>query len=115
VDGQFFKSAVSGIYKQKVNHADPKDNSTFDQVYFTSDAHYKAGGPVFFMFGGEGAASSFWLTSSNMADNAKKYGALLVELEHRFYGESQPFAELTVDNLKHLNSEQALKDADEFI
>ena len=32
VDGQFFKSAVSGIYKQKVNHADPKDNSTFDQV-----------------------------------------------------------------------------------
>ncbi|CAG2166651.1 unnamed protein product, partial [Oppiella nova] len=115
VDGQFFKSAVSGIYKQKVNHADPKDNSTFDQVYFTSDAHYKAGGPVFFMFGGEGAASSFFLTSSNMADNAKKYGALLVELEHRFYGESQPFAELTVDNLKHLNSEQALKDADEFI
>ncbi|CAG2182098.1 unnamed protein product, partial [Oppiella nova] len=110
------KSAVSGIYKQKVNHADPKDNSTFDQVYFTNDAHYKAGGPVFFLFGGEGAASSVRLSSmTNIGDNAKTYGALLVELEHRFYGKSQPFAELTVDNLKHLNSEQALKDADEFI
>jgi lysosomal Pro-X carboxypeptidase len=38
-------------------------------------------------------------------------GALVVALEHRFYGESQPFDNLSNDNLRYLTSEQAY-DAD---
>jgi hypothetical protein len=36
-------------------------------------------------------------------------------LEHRFYGASQPFADLSTDNLAYLNSQQALADAANFI
>jgi len=35
-------------------------------------------------------------------------------LEHRYYGESSPFKELTSDNLKYLSSKQALFDLATF-
>ena len=37
---------------------------------------------------------------------AQSLGALLVMTEHRFYGESQPFADLSTENLQYLTSEQ---------
>lgn len=48
---------------------------------------------------------------------AKKYSALILTLEHRFYGESMPFgdASLQLQNLKYLNTEQSLKDLAYFI
>ncbi|CAG2118341.1 unnamed protein product, partial [Medioppia subpectinata] len=110
-----FTQSLAQTYKQKVNHLDPKDNRTFDQLYFTSGTHHKPGGPLFLFFGGEGAASDYWLQTSFMADMGRKYGAYLVELEHRYYGVSQPFDELTVENMKYLSSEQALRDTDDFL
>ena len=43
---------------------------------------------------------------------AQRLQGLILTLEHRFYGESMPFGKdsLTVDNMRLLNSEQALKD-----
>jgi hypothetical protein len=45
----------------------------------------------------------------------KKFKGLLLTLEHRYYGESQPFQELTTDNLKYLSSKQALFDLAYFV
>lgn len=45
------------------------------------------------------------------ADN----NALLVTLEHRFYGASQPFPDWKTRNLEYLTSEQALADTAYFI
>ena len=45
----------------------------------------------------------------------KDLKCLFLVLEHRYYGASQPFADWTVDNLKYLNSTQALADIDYFI
>lgn len=41
---------------------------------------------------------------------AEEFGAALVTLEHRYYGESSPFSELTTNNLKYLSTNQALFD-----
>lgn len=41
---------------------------------------------------------------------AKKFGAAVVSLEHRYYGKSSPFKSLTTENLKFLSSKQALFD-----
>ncbi|KAG6518809.1 hypothetical protein ZIOFF_022290 [Zingiber officinale] len=41
---------------------------------------------------------------------AKKFGAAIVSLEHRYYGKSSPFKELTTANLRFLSSKQALFD-----
>lgn len=43
------------------------------------------------MIAGEGQASQSWMTGGAWIETAEKYGALLFELEHRFYGESHPF------------------------
>ena len=45
----------------------------------------------------------------------KKGGALLVALEHRFYGKSQPTGELRLESLRYLTSDQALADAARFV
>ena len=43
------------------------------------------------------------------------YNATLLTLEHRYYGASQPFGNWTTDNLKYLNTTEALADTAEFI
>lgn len=42
------------------------------------------------MIGGEGEASPLWMVNGAWIDNAKTYGALCFQLEHRFYGKSHP-------------------------
>eukprot|EP00854_Cymbomonas_tetramitiformis_P005953 gene5953-7157_t len=45
---------------------------------------------------------------------ARKYGALILALEHRYYGESYPVPDMTTPNLAYLTSEQALSDLARF-
>ena len=45
---------------------------------------------------------------------AKKFGAAIVTLEHRYYGKSSPFKSLTTKNLQFLSSKQALYDLAAF-
>ena len=42
------------------------------------------------MIGGEGEASTYFVQYGNMMELAEKNGALAFELEHRYYGKSQP-------------------------
>lgn len=44
-----------------------------------------------------------------------QHGALLMSLEHRYYGDSQPFSDWSTANLEYLTSEQALADIANFI
>jgi len=44
-----------------------------------------------------------------------EHGALLVSLEHRYYGESQPYESWATENLEYLNTRQALADIAQFI
>jgi len=44
-----------------------------------------------------------------------QYNAQFVVLEHRFYGDSQPFDDWSLDNLSYLNSEQGLADLAYFL
>ena len=39
----------------------------------------------------------------------------MISIEHRYYGESQPFTDLTVESLEYLSSELALADLAYFI
>ena len=44
-----------------------------------------------------------------------EHGALLYTLEHRYYGESQPFGDWATENFEYLNVDQALADTAYFI
>jgi len=82
------------------------------------DIYHYDGGPVFLYICGESACRAPSLTSAAMA-LGKNLNATLMALEHRFYGESQPFTTAeggwSVDNLQWLNTTNALADIAYFI
>eukprot|EP01091_Cochliopodium_minus_P014948 TRINITY_DN5194_c0_g1_i1.p1 TRINITY_DN5194_c0_g1~~TRINITY_DN5194_c0_g1_i1.p1 ORF type:complete len:461 (-),score=118.38 TRINITY_DN5194_c0_g1_i1:16-1398(-) len=102
------------FFEQKLDHFH-FDNRTFKQKYFVDDTYYTAGNPVFLYINGEGPISG---PPNNAVHQiyAKEFGALVVTMEHRYYGpQSSPFQELTLDNLKYLSFQQALADLSLFI
>ena len=69
------------------------------------------GYPIFVFIGGEGAEACTRLTSKMyIYELAKEHKALLVDIEHRFYGESYPTDDMSTESLKYLSSSQALAD-----
>jgi len=96
------------------------DPRTFQQRYFVNTSVWKPGGPVFLCVGGEGppldedVVVSGGLHCGLMVTLAVRHSALIVALEHRYYGQSQPFSDLATENLRFLSSRQALQDIAEF-
>lgn len=70
-----------------------------------------AGSPIFVFIGGEGQESCNRLTSRMYAfEQARQNNALLLNVEHRFYGQSYPTLDMSTHNLRYLSSQQALAD-----
>jgi serine protease 16 len=110
------------VFSQNVDHFDVHNNSTFKQRYFVDKSHWSMAdsAPVFMCVGGEGPPldKSVLVSSvhcNDMVEIADKYGALLVALEHRYYGTSMPnVGDYSTANMLYLSSEQALEDIAEF-
>ncbi|KAG9470767.1 hypothetical protein GDO78_016801 [Eleutherodactylus coqui] len=71
-------------------------------------------GPVFLLIGGEGAESEFSVLAGEHVELAQKHQALLVALEHRYYGASINQDGLTLEAMRFLSSQQALADLASF-
>ena len=71
------------------------------------------GHPVFLSLGGEGPVGG--PPSGLQRELAATHRAALISLEHRFYGESRPTADMSSTALRHLSAEQALADAAQFV
>lgn len=68
------------------------------------------------MIGGEGPESKASVTDRWFFYHlAKEHKALLVCVEHRFYGRSWPTADMSTHHLRHLSSAQALADLARFV
>ena len=69
------------------------------------------------MLGGEGEMTKQWVCWENYTymQLAKEAGAVIVQLEHRFFGRNKNMTDLSVPNLRLLTPEQALADAASFI
>uniref|UniRef100_A0A0M3IZ85 Putative serine protease pcp-1 (inferred by orthology to a C. elegans protein) n=1 Tax=Anisakis simplex TaxID=6269 RepID=A0A0M3IZ85_ANISI len=75
--------------------------------------YYEQGGPIFFYTGNEGSIEGFAENTGIMWDLAKQFKAAIVFAEHRYYGTSMPFGNLSYTNVKYLGylaSTQALAD-----
>ena len=98
-----------------IDHFDYQDNKTYKQRYFLNDDYFdEKNGPIFLYICGE-------YTCSIRDDRlfafmvGAKHNARLIALEHRYYGISQPFGNLTMENLRYLSTEQALADIAYFL
>jgi pimeloyl-ACP methyl ester carboxylesterase len=102
------------IFNSRVDNFDQSSNATFAQRYFVDDQYWDGkDGPVFYNICGEGTCSG--PPTGFVAALGEKYKALLISLEHRFYGESIPNDNASSENYKkYLSVEQAMADLSNF-
>lgn len=97
-------------FQQLVDHFSPS-TATYKQKYFKNDTYFGGPGyPIICIVGGEGGLDGLlypWVLDVV----AKDLGALVVEPEHRYYGDSRPAGPLT----ELLTPQQALADAAYFV
>jgi hypothetical protein len=104
------------FYNQTLDHFDVLGGGTLWPQRFWVNASFWKGGasPVFFYIEGEGAGSPYSVVSGEHVELAAEYDALLVALEHRYYGASIPVSDLSTANLRFLSSHQAIADIATF-
>lgn len=102
---------------QLKNHMDPDDKETYSQRYYKKSRHFKGPGhPIYVIMGGEDELDLPLLYPFVHEGLAKEFGAFVLSPEHRFYGQSQPIQDPTVDDLvKYLSPDQALADTIDLI
>ena len=98
---------VEKTFDNLVDHYNMQDDRTYKQRFWINDKYFKEGkekGPIFLYICGEYRCSvpetrlyPFMLGAT--------YGARLLVLEHRFYGDSQPFDDWSLENLAYLSSQ----------
>jgi serine protease 16 len=105
-------------FNQTLDHANPLNIGFWQQRYWTNASFWSgaaSGAPVVLYLEGEGAGSAVDVVSGQHVELAAGYGALVVALEHRYFGASVPTADLTLANMGYLSSHQALGDVSRFI
>lgn len=97
-----------------MDHFNFGSTEMWKQRYTVNDAHYVPGGPIFLILGGEGPINLNFTTQTMFNTYAMQTNGAVIMLEHRFYGESYPTTDVSVQSLRLLNPEQALADAAYF-
>jgi len=105
---------TTDFFEQKIDHFSFALNKTFKQRYHIRDQFWKSGGPIIYYIGSESSLDS--PRAGFTLEVAELFDGLLVDVEHRFYGESQPFEPLgpqtqrNIHQYGYLTSWQALAD-----
>merc|ERR1719317_1031584 len=107
--------AEDQYFEQVLDHFNAIDERTWQQRYWENLEHYVEGGPAFIMIGGEAEANPKWMTYGQWYKWAQENGAAMFELEHRYYGQSQPTEDMSTDNMRYLSSRQGLEDLGHFM
>jgi len=109
-------AATEQWFTQNVDHFELANTKQFQQRYFVNDTFWKGpGAPIFLMIGGEGPLSAAYVADHFVTGVwSQQFGAMVVALEHRFYGKSMPTPDSSAENLKLLSSQQALHDLATF-
>jgi len=97
-----------------IDHLDHYNHATFQQRYWYTLDLWDKKGPILLYICAEGQGG-FPGDKSYIMQLARENNAAVVALEHRYYGYSVPFTELTLDNLQYLSHDQALGDTAYFI
>ncbi|KAG1828837.1 serine carboxypeptidase S28-domain-containing protein [Suillus variegatus] len=101
-------------FDQLIDHNNP-DLGTFQQRYWMNWEFYEPGGPIVLMTPGE--TDCGWATlpmKPSMVLIAQQQNGAAVLVEHRFFGYSNPYDNLTSQSLALLTIQQAIDDLDYF-
>ncbi|VDC02128.1 unnamed protein product [Peniophora sp. CBMAI 1063] len=104
-------------FDQLIDHDDPS-KGTFQQRYWMAWDSYEDGGPIILFTPGEENAQQYtgYLTNDTINGQiAQQHGGATIVLEHRFFGESNPYDDLTVQSLQVLTLAQSIEDLEYFV
>ncbi|KAG1723677.1 peptidase S28 [Suillus lakei] len=99
-------------FNQLIDHNNP-GLGTFQQRYWMNWEFYEPGGPIILMTPGELNADGFQGYTTNKSINgliAQQQNGAAILIEHRFFGYSNPYDNLTTQSLALLTIQQAIDD-----
>ena len=108
----------NATFRQLLDHDNP-DAGTFSQFYYYSDEFYGGPGfPVVLMNNGEAAEESgvsvYMKNNSITGAFAQEIRGAIIILEHRYWGRSSPYDNLTTENLQYLTLRNSIADMTYF-
>lgn len=96
--------------EQILDHTNPS-STTFKQRYFEITDYYKPDdGIVILKIGAESDSLSPSGVNDWIKDLAIHFNAIVITIEHRYFGKSKPFNDTSVEHLKYLTVDQAIED-----
>lgn len=102
-----------GTFDQLIDHNNPS-LGTFKQRYWVNDEHYAGPGSPIVLHGPNesDADRQVWYTANQTADGylAQEIKGAAIVIEHRYYGDSSPYQELTAKTLQYLTLDQSMQD-----
>ncbi|CAG9860284.1 unnamed protein product [Phyllotreta striolata] len=96
-----------------LDHFSSLPNVTFKLRYLINADHYVRNGPIFVFTGGQCNIETSAENTGFLFDVAPHFNALVVFIEHRYYGKSLPFVNISYTNyeqMKYLTVAQVLQD-----
>lgn len=116
-DTELASTTGNTTFTQLIDHKNP-ELGTFQQWYMYNTTYYKGpGSPIVIFTPGEVNASgygSYLTTNRSTGVVAQEIGAATIVLEHRYWGTSTPFTDLTTANLTYLTLENSIQDLTYF-
>jgi serine protease 16 len=115
----FPEEVFTDHYNNRIDHFNSTDDRTFAQRYYANLDNVPSAGfnRALVYIGGEVPLLNRSLAWGSMMELSRRLQAPVFGLEHRFFGQSQPFPEpsLTIENFRFLTIEQSLEDLAQFI
>ncbi|KAH3755954.1 serine carboxypeptidase S28 family protein [Pelomyxa schiedti] len=107
---------TQGTIVQPLDHFDSLNSVTFSQRYYVVEDYWDApDGPFVISVAGEAAQNSPDGIDDEMGVVAQQNSGVVLTLEHRYFGESLPFTDLSTQHLYWLTVDQVLEDVASFI
>ncbi|KAI0751119.1 peptidase S28 [Daedaleopsis nitida] len=103
-------------FDQLIDHNNPS-LGTFKQRFWHSYEFYEKGGPIILMTPGEANAAPYTGYLTNRTINgqiAQQENGSTIVIEHRYYGLSNPFDDLSSESLRFHTIQQAIDDLEYF-
>lgn len=107
-------------FSQILDHFDPSNTAEWQQRITVYNTPFNpTNGTVFIYIGGEGPEAGMSNGTGFVVQLANKFSGMIIAVEHRFYGSSQPFGQnadsYSTANLAYLTVDQSLADLAYFI
>ena len=108
---------IAATFDQLIDHENPELGTFKQRYWYNADYYNGPGSPVVLNAPGENAADGYtgYATNRTLAGSmAQEIGGLAIVIEHRYWGDSSPYSELTTETLQYLTLDNAMKDLNYF-